>query len=1810
MDAYSLIIYFMSGFRMDTASHMAWFLLSNILFQLTIFAFALFCLSVNSNFEMATTFGSVLYLPFTMTAGYIVATNQISHVLRWIQYISFIRLGYQTLVSIEFTDNHFDCPYALLAAPPALSKAASFQNKYAAWDSEKCGSWEGNKILRDQLDVPVKYYPGPIFLLMVHMFVYLFISWLILWSRPVNHTKAPTDKAPVSYMFTIVTSLFSFKKDKKKTGDPEGEKKSGDATSGAENIDSNSTRLGDTRVEIFGQGISSRDPLTIKVKRLSLLASVSRWRLEKQRSNIVPWMSLWSLRRQMETKQLLQGIDFTIPSGKFTAIMGGSGSGKTTLLNALSRRNPGNLKASGDIYFNSVRNPTLFHINAVCSYVRQGDNFLMTHLTVRETLCYTAELSMGTTLSKHERYARVEEILDLMGLRDCADVMIGSPERSGISGGQRRRVSIAIQLAVEPACLFLDEPTTGLDAVTAMSVVQTLRKVASFGRTVVCTIHQPRNDIWKEFENVVLLLSGGRVGYAGKTDGIAQHFMKAGGHVVPELVNPPDFFVDTASINFRTPELEASSRATVDALAAEYERLIESRERVELDGQDEVIAQALQSSGSKSDVGDATAAVAAIIDSSSNRSQNDHEIVPHYAGLMRATPILVRRSFTNTFRQKGRYFNRITQPLSIGVVALIFVGRLDHSHNEVLDRLGLFQQLMNITLASLMANIDIFPREVLWLTFMAGFMISELPTVLFYLNYLSVFKYTTVVLALNEFTGLQFHCHESMHDEGTCALQNGAEVLQYLHIEGKSLGKNAGMVVATVVLYRLVAWMVLAQEQQSPMVQPMVQPHAQSQSDDSAVLAPHPILGPHSPQTKTESRATRSKPPPLQHFIYTVKKTQGKPVIDHTNIDIDIGPGIDNDTATTTTRTSESSRPQSATTTRTRTDSAHDSELVAAAMIRSYDDTSNHSFVLQTLITEPDSPSPILPAWPQSQLNPDYLAPYHPALHKNLRNWSRGLLDQLRQKSESTPASTFTTTSPTTSTINNTNPPSIFQAALASSTLPGMIVAAAPSMQKDFSVSDFPLPPSRNQDYTLPNPDWTNPTATAAAAVTPTAGTAVLQQQPPSAMIHTSNSIETATTSASTIPSVVTPPAPVAYASEGDKIERHFLFQTHHRPLRGQHKVVSQQKGNARQEQLEQQQLQLQQDEQKESKSIFNSFPRRKSSSRYSKSSPRRMEAKDKDALSSSQSQGPSSRRSTRSTERFRRLIIFFQRLLRSLRRQRGYGSHSQPILHSQPPIQQELTPGTNLEAIEEEDGQQLQPQQAGLPQRETQTVPEPGTTFSSAVPSSSKLDYLQVDESDGYTSNTDDDKENEHDHPTERMAQYEGHGDNLAPQEATSLSLATAGTSGHNHRRFMDKLKDVPKMINIVDRIKQHSRHDKVHERHGQGNNLAIKATTNPELPRGEDVEKLAVAAVAAEQAPSENIETTTSSSASTSASTSASASLPLSSVSVTEHSPRTGPRYHPKLLELYTITGHTLGVGTFATVKEIKLKSTGKAFALKIILKKTIQGKGGMLDTEIAVLSKVRHPHCVSLLEMFETEDAVFLVTDLAEGGELFDQLLQKGYYTEADAARLVHEILLGVEYLHGLEIVHRDLKPENLLFADKGENARLMITDFGLSKVLTGQNDVLMTACGTPGYVAPEVLEQIGHGKPVDLWSIGVIAFTLLCGYTPFWGEDQPALFENIISGEYQYEELYWKDISGLAKSFIDALLIRPAEKRPTASQALTHPWFRAMLDQNMALPASPVDSVNLLPSVRKNFNATNVFKKAVRAVGLLRKIQATE
>ncbi|XP_040484453.1 calcium/calmodulin-dependent protein kinase type 1 isoform X3 [Ursus maritimus] len=186
-------------------------------------------------------------------------------------------------------------------------------------------------------------------------------------------------------------------------------------------------------------------------------------------------------------------------------------------------------------------------------------------------------------------------------------------------------------------------------------------------------------------------------------------------------------------------------------------------------------------------------------------------------------------------------------------------------------------------------------------------------------------------------------------------------------------------------------------------------------------------------------------------------------------------------------------------------------------------------------------------------------------------------------------------------------------------------------------------------------------------------------------------------------------------------------------------------------------------------------------------------------------------------------------------------------------------------------------------------------------------------------------------------------------------------------------------------------------------------------------------------------------------------------------------------------------LGTGAFSEVILAEDKRTHKLVAIKCIAKKALEGKEGSMENEIAVLHKIKHPNIVALDDIYESGGHLYLIMQLVSGGELFDRIVEKGFYTERDASRLIFQVLDAVKYLHDLGIVHRDLKPENLLYYSLDEDSKIMISDFGLSK-MEDPGSVLSTACGTPGYVAPEVLAQKPYSKAVDCWSIGVIAYIL--------------------------------------------------------------------------------------------------------------------
>ncbi|KAG0258011.1 hypothetical protein BG011_003590 [Mortierella polycephala] len=775
-----------------------------------------------------------------LSTGFFIVTDSIPIWLRWIKYIAYPNTCFSILASNEFTDNRYACPYA---------------GADGAWDPIQCGPWDGNAVLTGQLGLEPNYFPGPIVKMLYYYGGFLLLAWFVLTVHIVNPTTMGSGPTLMDLFINQAAKLFS-----KKKQSPALVRESSSAASSDASLDIEMARKEETRLDVFAKGLDRKDPVTIRVEGLSLSVYLSKFK--------------WSfkgvtqaIRRQKTEKQLLKDVDVVFPAGQLTAILGGSGAGKTSLLNTLLRRSPANLKMKGAIYYNDIKNPSLRMINGVSAYVRQDDNYLLSHLTVRETLQYAAELRMDSSISKAGKYAKVEEIIELLGLRECANVIIGNSAVKGCSGGQRRRVSIGIQLVTEPAVLFLDEPTTGQDALTAKALILTLKQIAASGRTVVCTIHQPRADIWHVFDNVVLLVTGGCAAYSGRADKVVEYFTESG-HIAPAFTNVPDFILDTASVNLRSPELEETTRKVVNALVDRYNA-----------NKHEMLALQLPS-----------------------RSLGDlPKINPQFATFSRAFPILTRRSFVNTFRQKGLYFNRVFQPIIIGIIMTIFFSPLGNGPSDVTSRLGLLQQTTPIVFSGMLNNVAMYPferdiayREIsdggysatsfyfsflvnelpleifgslgvtvfmlvvtkmkttvltffsFWVimfgyintgesigmafstfathagfnitvmsavisvfSFMTGFMSLNIPEWLSVINHISLFKYGSVILTRNEFEGMVFDCSDDQIRVGACPLPTGEDALELLQFQDKDWDLYMGLFVVAVVVYRLLAWLIL-----------------------------------------------------------------------------------------------------------------------------------------------------------------------------------------------------------------------------------------------------------------------------------------------------------------------------------------------------------------------------------------------------------------------------------------------------------------------------------------------------------------------------------------------------------------------------------------------------------------------------------------------------------------------------------------------------------------------------------------------------------------------------------------------------------------------------------------------------------------------------------------------------------------------------------------------------------------------------------------------------------------------------------------
>ncbi|XP_075885753.1 calcium/calmodulin-dependent protein kinase type II subunit beta isoform X7 [Nelusetta ayraudi] len=252
-------------------------------------------------------------------------------------------------------------------------------------------------------------------------------------------------------------------------------------------------------------------------------------------------------------------------------------------------------------------------------------------------------------------------------------------------------------------------------------------------------------------------------------------------------------------------------------------------------------------------------------------------------------------------------------------------------------------------------------------------------------------------------------------------------------------------------------------------------------------------------------------------------------------------------------------------------------------------------------------------------------------------------------------------------------------------------------------------------------------------------------------------------------------------------------------------------------------------------------------------------------------------------------------------------------------------------------------------------------------------------------------------------------------------------------------------------------------------------------------------------------------------------------------------------------------LGKGAFSVVRRCVKLCTGQEYAAKIINTKKLSARDHQkLEREARICRLLKHPNIVRLHDSISEEGFHYLIFDLVTGGELFEDIVAREYYSEADASHCIHQILDSVSYTHQHDIVHRDLKPENLLLASKCKNAAVKLADFGLAIEVQGDQQAWFGFAGTPGYLSPEVLRKEAYGKPVDIWACGVILYILLVGYPPFWDEDQHKLYQQIKAGAYDFPSPEWDTVTPEAKNLINQMLTINPAKRITAQEALKHPW----------------------------------------------------
>ncbi|KAJ3092891.1 hypothetical protein HK102_000867 [Quaeritorhiza haematococci] len=481
---------------------------------------------------------------------------------------------------------------------------------------------------------------------------------------------------------------------------------------------------GHAAIDVNGENAAKKSfqRVSIMLRDLSLSVAKVQRRLGKPKA-------LHAAGEALPGKLILDNITARFPQGELTVILGSSGAGKSTLLNVLTGRRmvtgpSTRVVTRGSIRFNDIEVMDLgpnraSQVRSVVSFVRQDDNHLLPALTARETLRYAAKLRLPAHMSMAEKTRRAEEVLMLLGLKDCANTIVGNEMIKGLSGGEKRRLSIGIQMLADPSVLVIDEPTSGLDSFTANNIMVTLKDLARSGRTVISSIHQPRSDIFTLFDNIVLLARGGRVAYSGRSTSFVDYFASIN-HTIPAFTNPADVALDLTSIDLRNEEQEKVTRARVDDIIAQWR----SRGTGKVGDPGVVVEGSARRKGGAEEA-EKEERMGAVVDAVDRdieklevavEDEGDEALGYRIEHRVRtrfhiAYPVLVHRSFTNIRRQFDLVLARVMQVFSLGVILALFHARMKLDQPYVQSRVGLLQQFLSVAFVGMLNCIAVFPQE-------------------------------------------------------------------------------------------------------------------------------------------------------------------------------------------------------------------------------------------------------------------------------------------------------------------------------------------------------------------------------------------------------------------------------------------------------------------------------------------------------------------------------------------------------------------------------------------------------------------------------------------------------------------------------------------------------------------------------------------------------------------------------------------------------------------------------------------------------------------------------------------------------------------------------------------------------------------------------------------------------------------------------------------------------------------------------------------------------------------------------------------